>query len=49
MTNRRGTGWRRMARLRRMTLSRRIQLVLGATLEGGGRACFDDVRLEVLP
>lgn len=24
-------------------------IVLGATLEGGGRACFDDVRLEVLP
>ena len=23
-------------------------VVLGATLEGGGRACFDDVRLEVL-
>jgi hypothetical protein len=23
-------------------------LVLGATLEGAGRACFDDVRLEVL-
>jgi hypothetical protein len=23
-------------------------IVVGATLEGGGRACFDDVRLEVL-
>jgi hypothetical protein len=23
-------------------------IVVGATLEGGGRACFDDVRLEVI-
>ena len=41
-------GWQRLS-VEVAVPANRTMLELGATLEGPGKACFDDVRLEVLP